>query len=184
MRSLQVFQAAAPRRPISRGLPGPALLARVSAPDIDARLMALRQQASNLQWFQLNAVIERMLADPRRILQVRKDLHLGQTVRFMGRRDGQMRMGTVVAMKDTPLTIQAHGTPSAWTMPCTAVEPPAPRAGGNNVRRGEKVALEDKGRNTVVGVIVRINQRTTRIDPGDDAFWREGFALLRHVVDI
>jgi hypothetical protein len=47
------------------------------------------QHASNLQLFQLNSVIERMLADPRRILQVRKDLHMGQTVRFMDWRDGR-----------------------------------------------------------------------------------------------
>lgn len=69
----------------------------MSAPSIDARL--LEHQAGNLQMFQLNAVIERMLADPRRILQVRKDLHMGQTVRFMDWRDGRMRVGKVIAMK-------------------------------------------------------------------------------------
>ena len=29
---------------------------------------------------------------PRRLLQVRKDLHMGQTIRFMNWRDGQMRV--------------------------------------------------------------------------------------------
>ena len=60
--------------------------------------------------------------------QIRKDLHLGQTVRFMDWRDGQMRVGTVVAMKDTQLTIQEQATRSAWTVPYTAVEPPTPGA--------------------------------------------------------
>ena len=171
----------------------------MSTPGIDARLLELLQQASNLQLFQLNSVIERMLADPRRILQVRKDLHLGQTVRFMDWRDGQMRVGKVVAMKDTQLTIQEQATRSAWTVPYTAAEPsapgaprpapettppPAPRAGRNDFRCGEKVAFEDKHLNTVVGVIVRINQRTASIDPGDGMTWRVGFSLLRHVVDI
>ena len=100
----------------------------MNAPGIDARLLELLQQASNLQLFQLNSVVERMLADPRRILQVRKDLHLGQTVRFMDWRDGQMRVGKVVAMKDTQLTIQEQPTGSSWTVPYTAVEPPAPGA--------------------------------------------------------
>ena len=162
----------------------------MNVPGIDARLLELLQQASNLQLFQLNSVIERMLADPRRILQVRKDLHMGQTVRFMDWRDGQMRVGTVVAMKDTQLTIQEQLTRSAWTVPYTALEPPepapppAPRAGRNDFRCGEKVAFEDKHLNTVVGVIVRINQRTASIDPGDGTTWRVGFSLLRHVVDI
>jgi hypothetical protein len=40
------------------------------------------------------------------------------------------------------------------------------------------------GLNTVVGTIVRINQRTATIDPDDGMTWRVGFGLLRHVVDI
>jgi hypothetical protein len=168
-------------------------------PGIDPRLLDVLQHASNLQLFQLNSVIERMLADPRRILQVRKDLHMGQTVRFMDWRDGRMRTGKVIAMKDTQLTVHEEGTRSSWTVPYTAVEPPAPdaarpaapaepppppRASRNDFRCGEKVAFEDKHLNTVVGTIVRINQRTASIDPGDGTTWRVGFALLRHVVDI
>ena len=171
----------------------------MTTPGIDARLLELLQQAGNLQLFQLNSVIERMLADPRRILQVRKELHLGQTVRFMDWRDAQMRLGTVVAMKDTQLTIQEQATRSAWTVPYTAVEPPVPgsarpapeaapptppRAGRNDFRCGEKVAFEDKYLNTVVGTVVRINQRTATIDTGDGTSWRVGFGLLRHVLDI
>lgn len=168
-------------------------------PGIDPRLLQALQHASNLQLFQLNSVIERMLADPRRIVQVRKDLHMGQTVRFMDWRDGRMRLGKIIAMKDTQLIVQEDGTRSSWTVPYTAVEPPAPgtprpaappepppptRAGRNDFRCGEKVAFEDKHLNTVVGTIVRINQRTASIDPGDGTTWRVGFALLRHVVDI
>ena len=140
-----------------------------------------------------------MLGDPRRVLQVRKDLHMGQTVRFMDWRDGQMRTGKIIAMKDTQLTIHEDGARSSWAVPYTAVEPPAqgahqaahapepppaPRATRNDFRCGEKVAFEDKHLNTVVGTIVRINQRTATIDPGDGTSWRVGFGLLRHVVDI
>jgi hypothetical protein len=59
-----------------------------------------------------------------------------------------------------------------------------PRATRNDFRCGEKVAFEDKYLTTVVGTIVRINQRTATIDPGDGTSWRVGFAHLRHVVDI
>jgi hypothetical protein len=122
--------AALEHRAAAHGARRPRQDGGMNVPGIDARLIELLQQASNLQLFQLNSVIERMLADPRRILQVRKDLHLGQTVRFMDWRDGQMRLGTVVAMKDTQLTIQEQATRSAWTVPYTAVEPPAPGACG------------------------------------------------------
>jgi hypothetical protein len=171
----------------------------VTSPGIDSRLLEVLHRASNLELFQLNAVIERMLADPKRIMQVRKELHLGQTVRFMDWRDGQMRTGKVVEFKDKQLTIHEDGTRSSWAVPYAAVEPPphgaarpdpAPeppttlRATRNDFRCGEKVAFEDKYLNTVVGTIVRINQRTATIDFGDGTTWRVGFALLRHVVDI
>jgi hypothetical protein len=171
----------------------------VKAQGIDSRLLELLNRASSLQLFQLNAVIERMLADPKRILQVRKDLHLGQTVRFLDWRDGRMRTGKVVAMKDTQLTIHEDGTRSSWAVPYTAVDPPtsgtagpaappeapaAPHATRNDFRCGELVSFEDKYLNTVVGTIVRINQRTATIDAGDGANWRVGFGLLRHVLDI
>lgn len=171
----------------------------MNVPGIDPRLLEVLQHASNLQLFQLNLVIERMLADPRRIVQVRKDLHMGQTVRFMDWRDGRMRVGKIIAMKDTQLTVHEEGTRSSWTVPYTAMEPLVPgaarpaaspepppplRPSRNDFRCGEKVAFEDKHLNTVVGTIVRINQRTASIDPGDGTTWRVGFALLRHVVDI
>lgn len=167
----------------------------MNPPSVDARLLELLVRASSLELFQLNVAIDRMLADPRRIVQVRKDLHLGQTVRFMDWRDGQMRAGKVVVMKDTHLTIHEDGARTSWAVPYAAVEPPAlcaskrgaaaeppsvPRSKRNGFRCGGKVAFEDEYLNTVVGTIVRINQRTATIDPGDGTSWLVAFADLRH----
>lgn len=166
---------------------------------VDPRLIDALNRASGLELFQLSTIIERMLADPRRILAVRTNMHLGQTVRFLDWRDGQMRTGKVVAMKDTQAVLHEDGTRREWKLPYAAIEPPAvtpskaaappappapPQPSRNDFRCGEKVAFEDKHLNTIVGTIVRINQRTASIDPGDGTTWRVGFALLRHVVDI
>jgi len=170
----------------------------VSLPGVDPRLLEVLGRASSLELFQLSAVIERMLADPKRILAVRRDLHLGQAVRFLDWRDGQMREGTVVAMKDTQVTVQEQQIRRTWALPYTALEPPRPsterppepepvqmpRPGRNDFRCGEKVSFEDKYLNTVVGTVVRINQRTATVDPGDGTTWRVAFGLLRHVMDI
>lgn len=165
----------------------------------DPKLIDALSRASSLELFQLSAIIERMLADPRRIIAVRTNMHLGQTVRFLDYRDGQMRSGKVVALKDTQLTLHEDGTRREWKLPYAAIEPPAPTAvqpqpqpatpvppkpARNDFRCGEKVAFEDKYLNTVVGTIVRINQRTATIDTGDGTSWRVGFGLLRHVHDI
>ena len=164
----------------------------------DPKLIDALSWASSLELFQLSTIIDRMLADPKRIIAVRANMHLGQTVRFLDYRDGQMRSGKVVALKDTQLTLHEDGTRREWKLPYAAIEPPPPtatpapppatstppRPSRNDFRCGEKVAFEDKYINTVVGTVVRINQRTATIDTGDGTSWRVGFGLLRHVLDI
>ncbi|MBS0303014.1 MAG: hypothetical protein JSR16_12730 [Proteobacteria bacterium] len=173
----------------------------MSAPGIDPRVLDALQNASSLELFQLSTLIERLLADPRRIIAVRKNMHLGQTVRFVDWRDGSLRQGKVVAMRETQATLQDLRERKEWKLPYAAIVPPQPdpaapaqavapeppaaqRPTRNDFRCGEKVAFEDKYLQTVVGTIVRINSRTATIDPGDGTHWRVGFALLRHVHDV
>lgn len=174
----------------------------MSHPGVDPQLVDVLNRASSLQLFQLSALIERLLADPRRIIAVRVNMHLGQTVRFVDWRDGNLREGKVLAMKDTQVTVQDLLERREWKLPYAAIEPPAPNPTAraqaaaaapppappkptrNDFRCGEKVAFEDKYLQTVVGTIVRINDRTASIDPGDGTKWRVGFGLLRHVLDV
>lgn len=173
----------------------------MSVSGIDPRVLDALQNVSSLELFQLSTLIERLLADPRRIIAVRKDMNLGQTVRFVDWRDGSLREGKVVAMRDTQVTLQDLRERKEWKLPYAAIEPPlpdpatrpqavapeppaAPRPTRNDFRCGEKVAFEDKYLQTVVGTIVRINSRTATIDPGDGTQWRVGFGLLRHILDV
>ncbi|EMR0646318.1 hypothetical protein RM412_005733 [Pseudomonas aeruginosa] len=169
---------------------------------VDPLLLELLNNASSLQLFELSTVIERLLADPRRIIAVRVNLHLGQTVRFLDWRDGSLREGKVLAMKDTQVVLQDLRERREWKLPYAAIEPPstdaartqqsaavqpepsAPKPTREDFRRGDKVAFEDKYLQTVVGTVVRINERTATVDAGGGNTWRVGFALLRRVLDI
>ena len=166
----------------------------------DPKLLDALSRASSLELFQLQTIVERMLADPKRVIAVRVNMHLGQTVRFLDPRDGQMRSGKVVDMRDTQVVLHELATRREWKLPYAAVEPPAggaapaqpepavppavPLPQRGDFRCGEKVAFEDRYLNTQVGTITRINQRTATIDTGNGPSWRVGFTLLRHVVDI
>jgi hypothetical protein len=102
----------------------------------------------------------------------------------------------VIVMQDTSLVLRENRTQRQLKLPYAAVEPPpsgaaassqappARRPCRDDFRCGEKVSFEDKHLNTVIGTIVRVNQRTATVDPGDGSTWRVGFAVLRHVVDI
>jgi hypothetical protein len=78
--------------------------------------------ASSLQLYQLKALIEGMLADPRRGIAARASLHLGQSVQFVDFRDGQMRRGKILAMRDTQATVLEDGTKRTWKIPYVAMQ--------------------------------------------------------------
>ena len=80
----------------------------------DPRMIEALESATSLQLYQLKALIEGMLADPRRGIAARASLHLGQAAQFVDFRDGQMRRGKIIAIKDTQATVLEEGTRRTW----------------------------------------------------------------------
>ena len=148
-------------------------------------------------------MIEQLLADPRRIVQARAELHTGQQVQYLHWDDGKMRSGRVVAMKDRRVTVLDEASRSHFTLPYAAIvkapangtdhgaeasvpvkpTPPPEMASRADFRVGNRVSFTDQHLQHRVGLIVRINQRTATLDC-DGQTWRVGFGLLRPLVDI
>jgi hypothetical protein len=94
---------------------GPATARSRMTHGAEPRLLDALSRASSLELFQLQTIIERMLADPKRIIAVRVNMHLVQPVRFLDWRDGQMRSGKVADMRDTQVVLHEL-PPSALQM--------------------------------------------------------------------
>ena len=169
---------------------------------MDPATLEALNRASSLELFHLSSVIERLMSDPSRIVQIRLHLNLGQRVRLVDwKAPGaalQLRSGTVVAMKDTQVTVQDDATRVTWTLPYAAIELPADSRAAPQVptakptqrptredfRVGDRVSFEDRHLQTRIGTIVRINQKTASVDCENEPGWRVSFGLLRHVVDL
>lgn len=159
--------------------------------------------ASSAELYQLSWVIEQLLADPRRIVQARAELHTGQPVQYLHWDDGKMRAARVVAMKDRRVTVFDEASRTHFTLPYAAIvttppsgtdtdavaatpakpTPPPEIASRADFRVGNRVSFTDRNLQHRVGLIVRINQRTATLDC-DGQTWRVGFGLLRPLVDI
>ena len=168
----------------------------------DTKLIEALSNASNLELFELSRIIDRLLADPRRIVEIRNKLNLGKSVRFMDWRTGQMRPGKIVAIKDAQVTVHEDGTRYQWKLSYAAIDPgenseqverqsptinihpPSQKPGRDDFRRGDKVSFTDKYLQPHVGTIARINQRTATVECEDGPGWRVPFAMLSHLVDI
>ena len=168
----------------------------------DATLIEALNQATSLELYQLSALVERLITDPRRIVAVRKDLHLGQIVRFYDGRRDTMREGRIVEMRDAQLTLHDAQQQLQWKLPYAAIEPPPPDAQPRpqtppaspppavspkptraDFARGDKVSFTDRHLQTHVGVIIRSNPKTATVDTGE-ASWSVPYGALRRVLDI
>jgi hypothetical protein len=159
--------------------------------------------ASSSELYQLSWVIEQLLADPRRIVQARGQLHTGQHVRYLDWDDGKLRAARVVAMKDRRVTVLDEASRSHLTVPYAAIVPSEPSgalpageetdpgpsrpppeiASRADFRVGQRVSFTDQHLQRRVGLVVRINQRTATLDC-DGQGWRVAFGLLHHLVDV
>lgn len=173
----------------------------------DPKAAQALQQASMVELFALSTLIDRLMADPARIAQIRVRLHLGQAVRFVDWRDPQMpmRAAKVVALAKDHVSVLEDGANRQWNLPYAAVEPPtgaaspaqaashaatppphdaASRAQRGDFRSGDKVVFEDRLLQPQFGTIVRINRQTATVHTDDGKAWRVSFPLLRRIVDV
>jgi ribosomal protein L35AE/L33A len=175
----------------------------VNLPGTDLTMIEALEGASSFELYQLKALIEGMLSDPRRGIAARAELHLGQPVQFVDFRDGQVRRGKIIAMRDTQATVLEVDTKRTWKIPCMAMKdldrahaqdehahyerPPEPiRATtlASGFQQGDTVTFDDRDGRNVTGVIVRINQRTATLGTSNGGTWRVPFHMLRHVLDV
>jgi hypothetical protein len=165
----------------------------------DAVLIEALNRATSLELYQMAALIERLMTDPRRIVAIRKDLHLGQVVRFYDARRDTMRLGRIVDMRDAQLTLHGTEVNAEWRLSYAALEPPQPgvkpqpapspppsiarRPVRADFKRGDKVSFTDRHLQVHIGIITRCNPKTASVECDGEA-WGVPYAGLRPVLDV
>jgi hypothetical protein len=99
----------------------------------DPKVVRSLQQASMLELFALSTLIDRLMADPARMAQIRLRLHLGQAVRFLDWREPRMplRAARVLALAKDHVKVLEDGANRQWKLPYAAIEPRTDRADGD-----------------------------------------------------
>ncbi|WP_211455438.1 hypothetical protein [Collimonas antrihumi] len=162
---------------------------------MDTRLLDALRNAPSLDLYELSLAINQMLADPRRILEVRRHLHLGTQVMYFDHRRGTLAPGRVLQLQPTQLTVQDDMTRTHWKLPYAAiVANPAQRAEQASPGRprpvdvpafklGDTAAFTDKHLRERIGTITRMNTKTYSI-LCDGEQWRVPPGLLRKIIDL
>ena len=162
---------------------------------MDPRLLDALRLAPSLELCVLSLAISRMLADPRRILEIRQHLHPGAQVMYYDERRGTLVPGRILQLQPTYAIVQDDITRTQWKLTYAAIvadpaqqaehTPPAPprRADMAMFKLGDTVSFTDKHLRERVGTITRLNTRTCSIIC-DGEQWRVSPALLRKIIDL
>jgi hypothetical protein len=163
---------------------------------MDSRLLDTLRHAPSIDLYELNLIINKLLADPARILEVRRHLHQGAAVTFFDHRINALAPGRVLELRSTDLRIQDDRTRVQWLLPYAAVSidptmrssvPPVPaaqpRVPPNAFSVGDTVTFTDKYLREHAGSVTRINTKTVSVQC-DDGAWRVSPRILRKLIDV
>ncbi|WP_326942640.1 hypothetical protein [Actimicrobium sp. GrIS 1.19] len=155
------------------------------------------RHAPSIDLYELNLIVNQLLADPARILEVRRQLHQGATVNFFDHRINALAPGRVIELRQKDLRIQDERTRTQWILPYTAVligpaqqgapSTPVPPAQApippSAFNLGDTVTFTDKYLHERVGTVIRINTKTLSVQC-DDSTWRVTPRILRKLIDV
>lgn len=162
---------------------------------MDSRLLDALRNAPSLDLYELSLALNQLIADPRRILDVRRHLHLGAQVMYFDHRRGTLAPGRVLQLQATSATVQDTATHTKWKLPYAAiVADPAQRSGPvppmpprpvdvAEFKLGDTVGFTDKHLRERIGTVTRINAKSCSL-LCDGEQWRVSPGLLRKIIDL
>lgn len=162
---------------------------------MDIRLLDVLRDAPSVDLYELGLMINRLLADPVRVLAIRKHLHLGAPVMFFDHRRNALAPGRVIELRQKEVCVQEDGARTSWVLPYAAIVAPSAARGAQPApppeaslavavfEVGDTVSFTDKHLRERVGTVVRLNDKTVSV-LCDGERWRVARRILRHMIDV
>ena len=151
--------------------------------------------ASGFDLYRLRTAIDNMIDDPKRLIEMRAKLRLGQTVQWFDSGNNRLYEGTLIKMKQTRAVISSHHDKRRWDIPLCAINIHAVdiaieqrhKTGlvRNEIQIGDRVGFVDNDGIECSGEVIRLNQKTvTMVNHADQRSWRVSYALLHKVIEM
>lgn len=155
--------------------------------------------------YRLAFVVRSLYAEPKQVLNIRLQLHVGQIVSYFDNQEGTMQTGRITAMNDFDCCVEdtvrklryAKLPYAAINCSATPAQPQqftqAPKAAEQQTRVPDKrdflvgcrVSFFDRDGTILTGTIKRTNTLSASIVVDHlEGYWRVGYSQLRHLVDI
>ena len=162
---------------------------------MDIRLLDTLRNAPSIDLYELTLLVNQLLADPVRILDIRRQLHLGAPVMFFDHRTNSLAPGHVTELRQKDLCVKDDRSNTQWVLPYAAVvvdpaqrtgpaaPPPRPVIRPDIFATGDTVTFTDKYFRGRIGTVTRINDKTVSL-LCDGKRWRVSPRILRKMIDV
>jgi hypothetical protein len=150
-------------------------------------------ELSAFQLFRLGISIDQLLADPKRIEQVRKLVRVGDEIDYFDPTKNRCVRAVVRQCKRTRVNVTDIEDGKRWSISYVSINvggedvSHAPADGPGLARSetavGDIVGFLDKDNCECVGTIVKLNQKTVGIECEDGTKWRVSYQFLFRILD-
>lgn len=152
--------------------------------------------ASGFNLYRLRSAIDNMIDEPRRLIEIRARLRMGQQVQWFDSGRNRLCEGTLINVKQTRVIINSQHDGRRWDVPLCAInihqvdtqiesQHHAIGLTKNEIQIGERVGFIDGEGIERSGEVIRLNQKTaTVVNHTDRISWRVSYALLHKVIDL
>ncbi|NQY65543.1 MAG: hypothetical protein HRT38_17890 [Alteromonadaceae bacterium] len=149
--------------------------------------------ATGFDLFRIKTAIERMLDDPKRILELKQNLTIGQEIQYFEPDENRNIKASVTKFNRTRVSVKNIPDGAIWTIPYyfinineidTNISNTNKKAGlgRNEVKVKDKVGFIDRNNVERYGEIVRLNQQTVTLNCSGDK-WRVHYSFLFKVIN-
>ncbi|MEM7793544.1 MAG: hypothetical protein AAF579_03710 [Cyanobacteria bacterium P01_C01_bin.118] len=150
-------------------------------------------QCTGFDLYRLYVAIGKMLEDPKRITEVKRRLHAGDTVEYLDPVKNRIVTAKLIKFQRTKVVVKNLENQEEWIIPyyalniyganTTITEDIKEGLGRNEVAVGDHVGFFDRDGNERYGNVIRLNQKTVTLDCNNQK-WRVAYSFLFKVIDL
>lgn len=150
------------------------------------------EKASAFDLYRLQAALNNMMDDPKRILEVKMGLRLGQEIEYFDATANRIEAAIVEKIKQTRVNVKNLRDGKRWGIHMCAINIRGSDTGialtkteglsKNEIGVGDLVGFVDNNGQEQHGKVVRLNSKTATVE-SEDRGWRVSYSLLHKVIE-
>ena len=152
------------------------------------------EKATPFQLWRLQALIEKLLDDPNRLLQVRRKLYIGQKLTYFLPEENREIPAIVIRILQTKVLVKNEHDGKQWKLPLcmlnidglpTDIASKQQKVDRLTLKVGEKVGFinHKQGNKLLCGFVTKLNIKTASVKVLTGEDWRVSYGALFYVLD-